>query len=137
MEIVVPDPLIEEAECQWAPRTDPVFELVPVECEEHISSVYAKLGNPAVNFYSFWDVYNRLSDAVNSDFLARTTIGTFTRHEGPESMSEDGDAVEQLPLSNLRPCRFGENGVPAERIYEGEADTSVSRAILPDILTLH
>jgi len=36
-----------------------------------------------------------------------------------ESMPEDKDMVEPLPLSNLCPCVFGENGVPAQRIYEG------------------
>jgi len=73
-------------------------------------SAYAKLRSPAVNFYSFWDVYNQLCDAVESDSLARTTIvgSTFTRRG--EGVSEDLD--EQLPLSDLQPCVFGENGVP-------------------------
>ena len=89
---------------------------MPVECEEHISSVYVKLGSPRVNFYSFWDVYNQLCDAVESDLLACTTIGTSTRCG--ESVSEDED--EQLLLSDLHPCVFGENGVPAGQL-SGEA----------------
>lgn len=80
-------------------------------------SIYAELGSPALNFYSFWDVYNQLHDAVDSDFLERTSA----RHE---SMSEDEDTVEQPPLSELRPCVFGENGVPAGWIEEGEVVTS-------------
>jgi len=46
------------------------------------------------------------------------TTGTFTHNR--ESMPKDKDMVEPLPLSNLRPCVFGENGVPAQQIHEGE-----------------
>jgi hypothetical protein len=112
--------LVKEAEDQWAPRTDPIFDLIPVGCEEHISSVYAELGSPEINISSFWDVYNQVCDAVDSDFLCRTTADTFSRY-GESTPDSDG-MVEQLPLSNLRPCVFGENGVPAAQIYEGEAD---------------
>jgi len=35
-------------------------------------------------------------------------------------MPEDEDMVEPLPLSNLRPWVFSENGVPAQRIHEGD-----------------
>jgi len=91
-------------------------------------SVYAKLGSPGINFSSFWDVYNQLRDAIDSDFLERTTTGTFVRHEESASESEDDGVVEQLlddqlPLSGLRPCVFGENGVPAGGIHEGEVNT--------------
>jgi len=102
---------------------------VPVECKEHISSVYVKLGSPRVNFYSFWDVYNQLCDAVESDLLARTTIGTSMRRG--ESVSEDED--EQLPLSDLCPCVFGENGVPAGQLSgeAGEGSGSGTATLVP------
>ena len=74
--------------------------------------IYAQLGSPGIDFHSFWDVYNQLCDTVDADLLARTSIGTFTPHG--ESMSED--EVVQLPLSDLQPCVFGENGVPAGQL---------------------
>ena len=74
--------------------------------------IYAQLGSPGIDFHSFWDVYNQLCDTVDADLLARTSIGTFTRHG--ESMLED--EVVQLPLSDLQPCVFGENGVPAGQL---------------------
>ena len=100
-----------------------------MECEEHISSVYVKLGSPSVNFYSFWDVYNQLRDAVESDFLA-TTIGSTSACRG-ESVAEDED--EQLPLSYLRPCVFGENGVPAGQLSgkAGEGSGSGTVTLVP------
>lgn len=133
MQIIVPDALIKDAEDQWAPHTDPIFDLIPVGCEEHISSVYAELGSPEINISSFWDVYNQVCDAVDSEFLCRTTADTFPHGESTPDL--DG-VVEQLPLSNLRPCVFGENGVPAAQIYEGEADILFLcfTSSLPDIL---
>ena len=113
--------MLDEAERQWAPCTDPIFELVPQECDKHLSSVYAKLGSPGVNFYSFWDVYNQLCDAADSDFLERTTNTSEDEDTVTvEELLENEGVVEQLPLTDLRPCVFGENGVPARRTYEGE-----------------
>lgn len=71
-----------------------------------------------MNFQSFWDVYNQLYDAVDLDFLARTSTGTLARHGGLESMSGDEGMDEQLPLSDLQPCVFGENGVPAGQLSD-------------------
>lgn len=69
-------------------------------------------------------------------------LGSSSRSE--ESMSEDDNAVDQLlgniseddqqlPLSDLRPCVFGQNGVPAAHV---QADDQLSndgsgRLILP------
>lgn len=47
-----------------------------------------------------------------------TTTGTFT-YNG-ESMPKDKEMVEPLPLSDLCPYVFSENGVPAQQIYEAE-----------------
>ena len=96
-----------------------------MDCEEHISSTYAKIGSPEVNFWSFWDIYNELCNAVDTDFLERTTSGTFTRPSHRESISEDDGVDDQLrlPLSELRPCVFGKNGVPA---LESTTDSQLS-----------
>jgi hypothetical protein len=102
--------LIEDAERQWAPPNDAVFHLVPPRCGEHISTVYAELGSPGVEFQSFWQVYNQVRDAVDKDFLFEAGAGAFDEENA--SASEEPDA-NQLPLRHLGPCEFGKNGIPA------------------------
>ena len=82
-----------------------------------------------MGFHLFWDVYNQVRNAVDSDFLFQASIGAIDEEE---NTSEDSD-VYQRPLEDLRPCEFGKNGIPAGQ-YEGEADcmTSFLHA-LPDL----
>ena len=116
----MPDKLIEDAERQWAPPDDIVFHIVPPRCEEHISSVYAELGSPGVEFQSFWQVYNQVRNAVDEDFLFEADGGAFDEENA--SASEEPDA-NQLPLHHLGPCEFGKNGIPAAKsTREGEAN---------------
>ncbi|KAF8494702.1 hypothetical protein F5888DRAFT_1616836 [Russula emetica] len=123
--IIVPDTLLEVAERQWAPPTDPVFDLVPPSCDKHISSIYAQLGHPQINFHSFWDVYNQLRDAVDAEFLFHSASRTGAFPEEHTGIPEDDLNVAELPLSHLRSCQFGEDGVPAGQIIEeGKADHS-------------
>jgi hypothetical protein len=109
--------LIEDAEHQWAPLADPVFSLVPTQCEEHISLVYVQLGSPEVGYHSFWDVYNQLRDAVDSEMLFESSLD-------PVDEDDVSDALDanQPPLQDLEPCEFGQNGVPAMQ-HEGRADS--------------
>lgn len=117
--ITVPDTLLEVTERQWAPPTDSVFDIVPPSCNTHISSIYAQLGHPQINFYSFWDVYNQLRDAVDAEFLFDSSTGAFPE-EQHTGISEDDPNVVELPLSHLRSCQFGgEDGVrPGQSIEE-------------------
>jgi hypothetical protein len=97
-----------------------VFDLVLTSCNNHISSIYALLGHPEINFDSFWDVYNQLCEAVDVEFLFHSSIGVFD--EG--HVSEDDLNSAQLLLSNLRSCEFGEGGVPAGQIAVLRSDRS-------------
>ncbi|KAH9963152.1 hypothetical protein BC827DRAFT_1266465 [Russula dissimulans] len=119
--IIVPDAMIEYARCQWASPSDPVFEIVPPVCQEHISSIYVQLGSPAVNFRSFWEVYNLLRDTVDLELLLFTKATTDTLGDAPED--SDGDIAE-LPLHQLRPCEFGTNGIPAVRTIPYEESSN-------------
>lgn len=66
-------------------------------------------------FDSFWDVYNRLRDAVDSEFLFQSNNGLFNEE------SASGDNVDRLPLHHLRPCEFGKDGIPDQQsVCEGE-----------------
>ena len=114
--------MIEDARRQWAPPTDPVFQIVPPACEHHISSLYTQLGSPTVNFQSFWEVYNLLRDAVDSDFLFNKATGdTFGKDASDKSYGDLGD----LPLHHLRPCEFGANGVPAVQTIRDEGQNTL------------
>jgi hypothetical protein len=112
-----------------------VFDLVPPDCNKHISSVYAQLGRPQINFHSFWDVYNQLRDAVDTEFLFHSSAGTFP--EGHTGTPEDGPNVAQLPLSHLRSCQLGEDGVAAGQLIEkGEADRCLTPFLASDLFSL-
>jgi hypothetical protein len=113
-----------------------VFDLVPPSCNNHISSIYARLGHPEINFHSFWDVHNQLRDAVDAEFLFHSSTGAFPdEHTGIPKDDPDVAEAAELPLSHLRSCQFGEDGVPAGQIIdEGEADHCISLA--PEILLM-
>jgi len=118
----VPDTLIEHAEHQWAPPTDPVFSLIPTQCEEHISSVYAQLRSPEVGYHSFWDVYNQLRDAMDLESLFESGNGAINEDDVSKSEPSEVPDANQLPLQHLQPCEFGKNGIPSVQ-YEGRADS--------------
>jgi hypothetical protein len=109
-----------------------VFDLVPPSCDKHISSTYAQLGRPEINFRSFWNIYNQLRDAVDAEYLFHGSTGVFP--EEHTDIPEDNPNVAELPLSHLRACRFGEGGVPAEQmIEEGEADCRLTPFLASDL----
>jgi hypothetical protein len=68
-----------------------------------------------VGYHSFWDVYNQLRDAVDSELLFESSIGALDE----DNISEVPDA-NQPPLQHLQPCEFGKNGIPSVQ-YEGRA----------------
>ena len=77
-----------------------------------------------MTFHSFWDVYNQVRDAVDSDLLFRASSGVVEE----ESTSEDSEP----PLPHLKPCEFGKNGIPPMQ-YEGELLSDfLSSCSLPD-----
>lgn len=103
-----------------------MFDLIPADCEEHISSAYAALGSPEVDFHSFWQVYNQLRDAVDTDVW----VSDSENMSGGEGADADADA-DELPLNHLLPCVLGENGVPEGRdIYrDSDGESGMSAAI--------
>jgi len=112
-----------------------VFDLVPLSCNDHISSTYAQLRRPQIDFHSFWDVYNQLHDAVDAEFLFHSSTSTFP--EEHVSVPEDNLDITELPLPHLRPCQFGENGVPVGQIVdEGEAECCLAPPLASNRLFL-
>jgi hypothetical protein len=85
-----------------------------------MTSIYLQLGCPEVSHDTFWDVYNRLREAVDSEFLFQSCNGMLEVHASSDE--SDPDVEPQLPLNHLRTYEFGVDGIPAGQTYEGEAD---------------
>ena len=119
MKVIVPDNLIEDAEREWASPAIPVFKLVPDGCGEHFASIYMQLGSPEVCHDTFWDVYNKVREAVDPEILFQSCDSRF--EEVHASSDPDVEPAEpQLPLHHLRACEFGVDRIPAGRTCEGE-----------------
>lgn len=120
IQITVPDELLSEAEAEYAPPSDPVFELVPPAFQAHISSAYGAIGSPTITFNSFWDVYLRLRDAVD-----RTPISLQAAADDMIPTERYHDP-EPLPFPILPQARFGDNGIPAlvADLFPGPAGTT-------------
>jgi hypothetical protein len=52
------------AEAKYAPKSDPVFLLVPTEFANAADQCYLSLGSPPVNRETIWEVYNQLVNAM-------------------------------------------------------------------------
>jgi hypothetical protein len=78
-----------------------VFKLIPAACKEHISTTYAWLGCPVVKFNPFWQVYNQLHDAVDSDVLTSTNENVFPDDNSESHWQPKDCNHDQLPLSHL------------------------------------
>jgi hypothetical protein len=102
--------LIDRVEQQWAPPGDPIFDLVPPIIHEHISAAYNNIGRPAVDFNSFWDVYDWLRDAADVAPLSQAASDALEAQE-PDSAGEVNPLLE--PYANLQRCEFGKNGIPS------------------------
>ncbi|KAJ7719745.1 hypothetical protein B0H16DRAFT_1336478, partial [Mycena metata] len=63
-EVLVPTELFNEMEAQWAPPTDPVFDLAPPVFTTKIVAIYESLGSPAVSSTNFWEVYSQLLNSI-------------------------------------------------------------------------
>ncbi len=51
---------IEYVRSLYAPRDDPVFDLVPPLFHEYADTLYKSMGSPPVTWKTVWDVYNEL-----------------------------------------------------------------------------
>jgi hypothetical protein len=104
----VPEDLVDEAECRWAPTDDPIFSLLPPNLQQHVSEVYVQIGSPDVSFNSFWNVYLHLQDAVDSSPLSHDIALELRSQE----FVHEGGENQGLLLIELQPCEFGLNGIP-------------------------
>jgi hypothetical protein len=91
-------------EARWAPRDNPVFQLVPPTFAQQAADLYSYMGKPAVSSLTFWAVYQGLLaefHALPDD--PRLLEAFFAADEGAD------DEVDVL--AGLRELRHGDNVV--------------------------
>ncbi|KAF8232648.1 hypothetical protein L208DRAFT_1271005, partial [Tricholoma matsutake] len=102
--VVISPKLFDEMEQEWAPPSDPVFQLVPVTFAEQATMLYHALGQPAVSCITFWTVYQELLAAFlrlpADPQLAEALL-----------MADEGVEVEVPVLTGLRELQHGDNVV--------------------------
>lgn len=59
-QIVTPPTLLNELQAEWAPLTDPVFQLTPTSFHVQASVHYEALGSPSISKGTFWEIYSTL-----------------------------------------------------------------------------
>lgn len=68
--------MLDELQNEWAPLTDPVFQLTPTAFHAPASFHYESMGGPAISSGTFWDIYSAL-------------LGRFRARPEPERHSFD------------------------------------------------
>lgn len=58
--------MFDEMEACWAPRNNPVFQLVPPTFAQQAVMLYSDMGEPVVSSLMFWDVYQQLLAAFHA-----------------------------------------------------------------------
>jgi hypothetical protein len=131
LQIIVSGNLIEDTKCEWASPINPVFKLTPNGCEEHIASIYMQLRSSEVCHYTFWDIHNKLWEAVDSEIIFQSCNGGLEPKEVHSSL--DPNVKLQLPLHHLHACKSSVDGIPAGWTCEGEGDLIVPLSLaLPE-----
>ena len=120
-------------EAKYAPPNDPVFQLVPPDFEAYVTSCFKALGEPEVNFETFWDVYCRLRDLVENsipDDVAETLR---------ENVVDDDESTpEPEGFSQMKEPVVGDTGVERgrndneDKVVEDEDSEEVLRVDFTD-----
>lgn len=118
--IPVPPELLDEMEALYAPPDHPVFELVPLAFHEHVSNIYAAIGQPEVTVDTFWDIFRNLLGRLHEGLDEHLTeIITHYKTHGQE--------LDDMPLlPNMDAFRLGQPlNLGANSNYIGGLDGSV------------
>lgn len=95
--IKVNDDLFDAMEAKYAPPDHPVFQLVPEAFGDHAQQFYEELGDPDVNSFNFWSIYQamlaKFEDLSTSDIDLTKIIET--HNTTLQSVSEE--VMDMLP----------------------------------------
>lgn len=92
--------MLSEAEEEWAPDDDPIFQLVPPDFQVIVSKCYCDLGKPAVTSGTFWDIYCGLRDKVEG-MIPEGIVAGFSQSIFSESIVEGPFALAHLKTPEI------------------------------------
>lgn len=116
-QIPVSKELLDEMEATYAPRDDPVFQLVPTLFDQRAKHLYSVIGQPVVSSSTMWDIFRQLLHQFRT--LEDPDLeGVLTSHG--LNMDEDLAGQPKLEvLANMKPFRLGSNIGPKNAVYVG------------------
>jgi hypothetical protein len=106
--IFVPPALFDEMEALYAPPDHPVFELVPPAFHEHVSNLYAAIGQPEVTIETFWDIFRNLLERLHEGSDEHLT--EIITHNDATHIHDDMPLMPDMEAFRLgRPLDLGPN----------------------------
>ncbi|THG94061.1 hypothetical protein EW026_g7330 [Hermanssonia centrifuga] len=114
--IPVQEDILQAIEERWAPPDHPVFRLVPPTFQVYIQSLYQEIGQPVVQFETFWDVYLHLHAIAQQSLDLHPDVQSLLDDYGelPEAGENQG-----IPLmAHNHVADFGVNGIPPAAVFE-------------------
>ena len=127
----IPENVLAAAEAQWAPPNHPVFQLVPDAFQTFVLHLYDLVGSPAVEFDSFWDIYNCMMALAEGEIQMFPDAQQVIHEQG---LAPDAGEDQGIPLmSHQREADFGEGNIPALLILDDlENGKSYTRVVFYD-----
>ena len=78
----------------YAPRGDPVFDLVPYAFAVHANAVWTAMGSPQPQYDNAWEIYLRMRDALRAVTQRETLQQILSSTDEPQNFL--GDIPEDL-----------------------------------------
>lgn len=84
-------------EAQYAPPEHAVFELVPKAFDDWAGLYYTKLGQPAVSFATFWDIYKDILAEFESQDETKVEFSSMLHTQGSIERTVSTEVLDVLP----------------------------------------
>lgn len=96
-QIPVDDDLFDEMEAKYAPSEHAVFELVPKAFEDRAELFYSNIGQPAVSFATFWDIYKDILAEFEHHDETEVEFSSMLRTQGSIEHAVSEEVLDVLP----------------------------------------
>ena len=73
----------------YAPRGDPVFDLVPYAFAVHANAVWTAMGSPQLQYDNAWEIYLRMRDALRAVTQRETLQQILSSTDEPQNFLSD------------------------------------------------
>ncbi|KIK57351.1 hypothetical protein GYMLUDRAFT_246999 [Collybiopsis luxurians FD-317 M1] len=99
-QVGVPPELIQELEDEYAPANHEVFQLTPLLFHQAASIIYTQMGNPEVNFSSFWTIYRNVLSGLQIQVaqVAGLELAVNLHAATVQRMNSDEDEINKMEL---------------------------------------